>query len=361
MLPEGLDLVASIARYEPGHERSLARRSDVAERLRWRSSRSEESNVADASRRTRAARSSVELGREHGSISVQRAAERAELSSRATVPPSEPRSSRASFDALDAQVDRPARLQMIVALILGLVLVAIPLYLWRRPRAESISVDTGVRRRRRAARRRRRRRRHARRQARHRRREDPLVPRPGPEEDGARAVRPRRRAREGASRRRSRRARRASRGRPAAGRSSTSPTSCFKKKTVTVDRRRKAARSRTRRSPAACERAVKSKLSTLALRVASSTSTRRTACRSRRRTRGRSSHRSVESATARRGTCRSSVYASWRALTCWRRRSRPRLGSRQRHRRLHSAPWRRRTDRLRSRLMTAAAHRARPP
>jgi len=35
--------------------------------------------------------------------------------------------------------DRPARLQMIVALILVLVLVAIPLYLWRRPRAESIA------------------------------------------------------------------------------------------------------------------------------------------------------------------------------------------------------------------------------
>lgn len=60
------------------------------------------------------------------------------LSSRASVPPSEPRS-RASFDVLD-QIDRPARAQMIVALILGLVLVAIPLYLWRRPRAESISV-----------------------------------------------------------------------------------------------------------------------------------------------------------------------------------------------------------------------------
>jgi hypothetical protein len=43
---------------------------------------------------------------------------------------------------LDAQVDRPARLQMIVALILGLVLVAIPLYLWRRPRAEAISVGS---------------------------------------------------------------------------------------------------------------------------------------------------------------------------------------------------------------------------
>jgi hypothetical protein len=62
--------------------------------------------------------------------------------SKASVPPSEPRSSRASFDALDSQVDRPARLQMIVALILGLVLVAIPLYLWRRPRAESIAAAT---------------------------------------------------------------------------------------------------------------------------------------------------------------------------------------------------------------------------
>jgi hypothetical protein len=59
------------------------------------------------------------------------------------VPPSEPRSSRASFDALDAQVDRPARLQMIVALFLGLVLVAIPLYLWRRPRADAIAVQGG--------------------------------------------------------------------------------------------------------------------------------------------------------------------------------------------------------------------------
>jgi len=64
--------------------------------------------------------------------------------SRASVPPSEPRSSRASFDALDAHVDRPARIQMIVALFLGLVLVAIPLYLWRRPRTESISATTGT-------------------------------------------------------------------------------------------------------------------------------------------------------------------------------------------------------------------------
>lgn len=61
--------------------------------------------------------------------------------SRASVPPSEPRSaSRASLSQVDISADRPARLQMIVALILGLVLVAIPLYLWRRPRAESIPV-----------------------------------------------------------------------------------------------------------------------------------------------------------------------------------------------------------------------------
>lgn len=61
-------------------------------------------------------------------------------SSRLSVPPSEPRASRASLSNLDSQIDAPARLQMIVALILGLVLVAIPLYLWRRPRAESIPV-----------------------------------------------------------------------------------------------------------------------------------------------------------------------------------------------------------------------------
>ena len=62
--------------------------------------------------------------------------------SRASVPPSEPRStSRGSFSQLDiGGADRPARLQMIVALILGLVLVAIPLYLWRRPRADAVAV-----------------------------------------------------------------------------------------------------------------------------------------------------------------------------------------------------------------------------
>lgn len=66
------------------------------------------------------------------------------------MPPSEPRStSRGSFSQLDiGGADRPARLQMIVALILGLVLVAIPLYLWRRPRADAVvvtgSADAGA-------------------------------------------------------------------------------------------------------------------------------------------------------------------------------------------------------------------------
>ena len=65
--------------------------------------------------------------------------------SRTSVPPSEPRTaSRGSFSQLDlAAADRPARLQMIVALVLGLVLVAIPLYLWRRPRADAVAVSTG--------------------------------------------------------------------------------------------------------------------------------------------------------------------------------------------------------------------------
>jgi hypothetical protein len=51
-------------------------------------------------------------------------------------PPSEPRTVRRGRD-FGLGYDRPARLQMLVALVLGLVLVAIPLYLWRRPRAES--------------------------------------------------------------------------------------------------------------------------------------------------------------------------------------------------------------------------------
>ncbi len=51
-------------------------------------------------------------------------------------PPSEPRPARRARD-FGLGYDRPARLQMLVALVLGLVLVAIPLYLWRRPRVDS--------------------------------------------------------------------------------------------------------------------------------------------------------------------------------------------------------------------------------
>ena len=34
--------------------------------------------------------------------------------------------------------ERPVRLQIVIALVAGLILVAVPLYLWRRPRPESI-------------------------------------------------------------------------------------------------------------------------------------------------------------------------------------------------------------------------------
>ncbi len=60
--------------------------------------------------------------------------------SRASIPPSEPRASRGSLAPLDPGADRPARLQLVVALLLGVVLVAIPLYLWRRPRAHAVPV-----------------------------------------------------------------------------------------------------------------------------------------------------------------------------------------------------------------------------
>jgi hypothetical protein len=41
--------------------------------------------------------------------------------------------------------DRPVKLQLIIALVAGLILVAVPLYLWRRPRPESIpSADAAV-------------------------------------------------------------------------------------------------------------------------------------------------------------------------------------------------------------------------
>lgn len=41
--------------------------------------------------------------------------------------------------------ERPVRLQIIIALVAGLILVAVPLYLWRRPRPEPIpSADAAV-------------------------------------------------------------------------------------------------------------------------------------------------------------------------------------------------------------------------
>lgn len=77
---------------------------------------------------------------------VPESAPSAPSSSRASVPPPSPRpSSRASFGAIDIGDDaRPARVQMIVALLLGVVLVGIPLYLWRRPRTESIAASSGA-------------------------------------------------------------------------------------------------------------------------------------------------------------------------------------------------------------------------
>jgi hypothetical protein len=41
-------------------------------------------------------------------------------------------------------VDRVARIQTLAAVVLGLALIAIPLYLWRRPRSESIPVTSAL-------------------------------------------------------------------------------------------------------------------------------------------------------------------------------------------------------------------------
>jgi hypothetical protein len=43
---------------------------------------------------------------------------------------------------LGAGADRVARIQTIAAVVLGLALIAIPLYLWRRPRSESVPVTS---------------------------------------------------------------------------------------------------------------------------------------------------------------------------------------------------------------------------
>lgn len=63
-------------------------------------------------------------------------------------PPSEPKSSslRTTPDARaldEANADRPVRIQLFVALLLGLVLVATGLYLWRRPRAVPDAASAG--------------------------------------------------------------------------------------------------------------------------------------------------------------------------------------------------------------------------
>ena len=51
-----------------------------------------------------------------------------------SLPPSEPRpSSRPRFDL----GERPLRTQLVAALVVGLAAVSIPLYLWRRPKAEA--------------------------------------------------------------------------------------------------------------------------------------------------------------------------------------------------------------------------------
>ncbi|MBL8608520.1 MAG: hypothetical protein JNL38_14440 [Myxococcales bacterium] len=65
------------------------------------------------------------------------------MSSAPSIPPSEPRTpSRPTLREVDLG-DRPMRVQMIVALVLGLVLVSIPLYLWRRPRVDGDPVTVG--------------------------------------------------------------------------------------------------------------------------------------------------------------------------------------------------------------------------
>jgi hypothetical protein len=51
-----------------------------------------------------------------------------------------PLGGRAGDSLLGGGVDRVARIQTIAAIVLGLALIAIPLYLWRRPRSESVPV-----------------------------------------------------------------------------------------------------------------------------------------------------------------------------------------------------------------------------
>ncbi|MEJ7735124.1 MAG: hypothetical protein WKG00_38795 [Polyangiaceae bacterium] len=58
-------------------------------------------------------------------------------------PPSQPSPYR--YLGSGGNGDRPVRLQIVIALVAALILAAVPLYLWRRPRPESIpSADAAV-------------------------------------------------------------------------------------------------------------------------------------------------------------------------------------------------------------------------
>lgn len=57
-------------------------------------------------------------------------------------PPSDPHPGLARANSLLAGEDRPVRAQLIAALLLGLVLVASGLYLWRRPHADGESASS---------------------------------------------------------------------------------------------------------------------------------------------------------------------------------------------------------------------------
>jgi hypothetical protein len=63
-----------------------------------------------------------------------------------SISPSEQRHSRVPVEVgvNPSSFDRPARIQMVVALLLGFVLVVVPLYLWRRPRAETEPVSNSA-------------------------------------------------------------------------------------------------------------------------------------------------------------------------------------------------------------------------
>lgn len=54
------------------------------------------------------------------------------------------RASLPSISKVEAGSERPMRVQMTVALVLGLALVAVPLYLWRRPRTDGPVAESTV-------------------------------------------------------------------------------------------------------------------------------------------------------------------------------------------------------------------------